>query len=38
MANELTLTGQQNMLDIIHGTNSEVPMNPFENEIRLARR
>lgn len=35
MANELTLTGQQTMLDIIHGTNTDVPMNPFENEIKL---
>lgn len=36
MANELTLTGQQTMLDIIHGAHSDVPMNPFEKEIRLA--
>lgn len=36
MANELTLTGQQTMLDIIHGANADVPMNPFEKEIRLA--
>lgn len=36
MANELTLTGQQTMLDIIHGVGSDVPMNPFEKEIRLA--
>lgn len=36
MANELTLTGQQNLLDIIHGAQSDVPMNPFDKEIRLA--
>lgn len=36
MANELTLTGQQTMLDIIHGAGPDVPMNPFEKEIKLA--
>lgn len=36
MPNELTLTGQQTMLDIIHGANADVPMNPFEKEIKLA--
>lgn len=36
MKNELTITGQQTMLDIIHGVNSDVPMNPFEKEIKLA--
>ncbi|MCQ2512744.1 MAG: HIRAN domain-containing protein [Lachnospiraceae bacterium] len=36
MANELSLTGQQTMLDILHGANTDVPMNPFEKEIKLA--
>lgn len=36
MTNELTLTRQQTMLDIIHGANTDVPMNPFEKEIKLA--
>lgn len=35
MANELTLTGQQTMLDMLHGAK-DIPMNPFEKEIRLA--
>lgn len=36
MVNELTLTGQQTVLDIIHGNHSDIPMNPFEKEIKLA--
>lgn len=36
MSNELSIAREQTMLEIIHDGNSDLPINPFETEIRLA--